>query len=324
MEEPRVSTPVSQPAADETTTTEITLELAPVTSPVSIKDFTPPTAPPEETTTRIPLTLALEPTASTEAIKVATPASPTPRSSAAPAADVRIAAPQTVEPPKPVLAVAPPAGPANGSSPDLDNTQTLRVLSEAELGDAAGSKWFAVQLGSSEQPANLQMMPRLEIFAEYQLYTVVGAEGGKIQHLLRLGFFSDESAAQVVAGYMKSFFDAPTVAHVSGAEHGRFSRRQVKAKSAPAAANGASAGASEMSPSRNVPHSNGRDASAEKEGVSFVTEPRRRWTDAKPTARRPANGEASGEEARQTALSESAIRRLPPNSSLWKRLFKQS
>jgi hypothetical protein len=88
--------------------------------------------------------------------------------------------------------------------------------------DAAQEKWFAVQLAVSDQPVNLDAMPRLDIFEAYRLYSVASAGSGKIVHSLRLGFFKEAVSAEAVMGYLQTFFGSPTVMRVSVAEHARF------------------------------------------------------------------------------------------------------
>lgn len=105
---------------------------------------------------------------------------------------------------------------------DLDSTQTIRALTSAELEDETQEKWFAIQLAASEQPVNLDAMPHLDIFEAYRLYSVATAGSGKIIHSLRLGFFKEAVSAEAVAGYLKTFFSAPTVLRISVAEQARF------------------------------------------------------------------------------------------------------
>jgi hypothetical protein len=97
-------------------------------------------------------------------------------------------------------------------------------------------KWFVVQLALSDQPVNLDTMPRLDIFEAYRLYSVALMQEGTIRHALRLGFFTEEVSAEAVLGYLKTFFAAPVVERISVAEHKRFSEQQ-----APAADNKANA-----------------------------------------------------------------------------------
>ncbi|HKS57043.1 MAG TPA: hypothetical protein VJS12_17235 [Steroidobacteraceae bacterium] len=128
--------------------------------------------------------------------------------------------------PKPAAAPALPAvriaAVSNVPPPELDSTQTIRALTSAEMEDAAQEKWFAVQLAVSDQPVNLDAMPRLDIFEAYRLYSVATAGSGKIVHSLRLGFFKEAVSAEAVMGYLNTFFGSPSVMRVSVAEHARF------------------------------------------------------------------------------------------------------
>jgi hypothetical protein len=127
---------------------------------------------------------------------------------------------------KPAAPAVPPAfrvtGSPSASPPELDSTQTIRALTSAEMEDAQQDKWFAVQLAVSDQPVNLDAMPRLDIFEAYRLYSVATAGSGKIMHSLRLGFFKEAVSAEAVMGYLQTFFGSPSVMRVSVAEHGRF------------------------------------------------------------------------------------------------------
>ncbi len=127
---------------------------------------------------------------------------------------------------KPAMPTMPPpiriTGLATVMPPELDSTQTIRALTSAEMEDAQQEKWFAVQLAVSDQPVNLDAMPRLDIFEAYRLYSVASAGSGKIVHSLRLGFFKEAVSAEAVMGYLQTFFGSPTVMRVSVAEHGRF------------------------------------------------------------------------------------------------------
>ena len=106
----------------------------------------------------------------------------------------------------------------------LDSTQTVRALSPTELQDPGQRKWFVVQLVTSEKPINLEMMPRLEIFASHRLYVVETRSGGASLYGLRLGFFDDEVAVNATCGYLRTFFGSPGVVRVSAAEHARFAQ----------------------------------------------------------------------------------------------------
>jgi hypothetical protein len=156
---------------------------------------------------------------------VATPAPKVPEKNARPAQAPAAAAKPAA--PKPTAApVSPPpiriTGASNVPAPELDSTQTIRALTNAEMEDASQEKWFAVQLAVSDQPVNLDAMPRLDIFEAYRLYSVATAGSGKIVHSLRLGFFKEAVSAEAVMGYLNTFFGSPSVMRVSVAEHARF------------------------------------------------------------------------------------------------------
>ncbi|HZF26156.1 MAG TPA: hypothetical protein VEZ88_07825 [Steroidobacteraceae bacterium] len=204
---------------------------------------------------------------------------------------------------------------------DMDSTQTLRALTPLELTDDSQSKWFAVQLALSEEQVKVESLPHIDIFDEYRLYSISGIDQAKFMHSLRLGFFSAEGSAQAVAGYLRTFFEGAAVKRVSIAEHERFCERRAKverpaeadASSAPAQRTPAPGASSPATPA----HGSADDADAK-------TPVRKRGSsDSSPTGRHKTLGEALYEEARQVALSQSAIRRLPKNSSLWSKLFGQ-
>ncbi len=116
--------------------------------------------------------------------------------------------------------------------PILDTTMTIRTISLAEMEDENQPKWFAVQLAMSEQPFNLDAMPRLDIFAAYRVYSVVvNGDDAKTKHSLRLGFFKEEVSADAVSGYLKTFFPSPIITRVGIAEYERF----LEPKTAPPA-----------------------------------------------------------------------------------------
>jgi len=117
----------------------------------------------------------------------------------------------------------PTVKPTDDYIPILDTTMTIRTISATEMEDANQPKWFSVQLAISEQAFNLDAMPRLDIFAAYRIYSVaINSEDGKPKHSLRLGFFKEEVSADAVAGYLKTFFPAPTITRVGVAEYERF------------------------------------------------------------------------------------------------------
>lgn len=100
-----------------------------------------------------------------------------------------------------------------------DDSGTRRALKEAVQDNAAIA--FAVQLQWSVQPMALEKVPPLAIFSAYTLYTVEGSREGRKWYGLRLGFFSDATAAKQVAHYVRSDFAAVAVVPVSSQERGR-------------------------------------------------------------------------------------------------------
>ncbi len=121
--------------------------------------------------------------------------------------------------------------------PILDTTLTIRTLTKAEAEDPNRPKWFAVHLALSEQPINLDTMPKLDIFAAYTLYSVASMEDGTIKHALRLGFFKETVSAEAVMGYLKAFFNNPSLTQISNAEYQRFSEPKPRPKAVEPEAN---------------------------------------------------------------------------------------
>jgi SPOR domain len=207
---------------------------------------------------------------------------------------------------------------------DMDSTQTLRALTPLELNDDSQSKWFAVQLALSEDPVKIESLPHIDIFDEYRLYSISGIDQGRFVHSLRMGFFSAESSAQAVAGYLRASFGDAEVKRVSIAEHDRFAERKTKPEKksesealAERASEPKSVAAQPASASLRTarPRGNGSAPKAAHRSGGSV--------DSSPTGRHKTLGEQLYDEARQVAVSQSAIRRIPKNSSLWSRLFGQ-
>jgi hypothetical protein len=109
-------------------------------------------------------------------------------------------------------------------------TQTLRPLTPKELEDASALRWFVIQLSSSDEAFDPDALPFHDIFTEYRLYSVSGMDQGKLVHVLRLGFFSEESHAKAVAGYLESIYKSPVIKRVSAAERTRFAQHRVEAR----------------------------------------------------------------------------------------------
>lgn len=115
---------------------------------------------------------------------------------------------------------------------DVDTTRTMRALAPEELHDSARPTWYAIQLVVSDRPVNLDMMPRLEVFAAHRLYAIAAKQANCTWHALRLGFFPTEQAAEVVCGYLRTFFSSPSTVRVSAAEQARFAQPAAPGASA--------------------------------------------------------------------------------------------
>ncbi len=114
----------------------------------------------------------------------------------------------------------------------MDSAEPVRRLTPLELADGEASCWFAIQLMLREEPIDAEQVPNLGIFAEYRLYSVTGLEQDRVRHVLRLGFFSSELAAQAVADYLVGYFDSPVVTRVSNAERDGFADTGVATRKA--------------------------------------------------------------------------------------------
>jgi hypothetical protein len=114
--------------------------------------------------------------------------------------------------------------------PAVDHTQTLRVLSATELREDVLSKWFVIQLAVADSAFRPEDVLNLDIFHEFSLYSTVGLEEGRLLHALRLGFFSEQSAALTVASYVRQYFGATIIKRVSIAERERFAEGRVVAR----------------------------------------------------------------------------------------------
>ena len=256
---------------------------------------------------------------------------PTPQTSA------KADRPSLLDKPLPTAAAMPPPLPMTSRAdmiPVLDSTQTIRTLSPAELNDENQPKWFAVQLAISEQPVNLDTMPRLDIFAAYCLYSVAVMEEGSIRHALRLGFFKEEMSADAVSGYLKTFFPTPKILRISAAEHKRFAdppprkpaprpdnvvkldeaRDRAHKPATPTAAPTAPAATKSAAPAKNA----ARTASPATKHAPVA--PKKTPGHMK-TGKHQTLGEQLREEARQVILSQSGIHKQQPRQgSLLSRL----
>ena len=111
---------------------------------------------------------------------------------------------------------------------NIETTQTVRALTSLELEDESALRWFVVQLSVGAEPCDPDTVPNLDIFGVYRLYSVEAFDQGRTMHALRLGFFSEQIAAQAVASYLAGYYNEPTVKRVSVAERERFAEQRLE------------------------------------------------------------------------------------------------
>lgn len=214
--------------------------------------------------------------------------------------------------------------------PVLDTTLTIRTLTQTEIDDPNQPKWYVVQLALSDHPVNLDAMPKLDIFSAYSVYSVAITTGGTIRHALRLGFFREDVSAEAVSGYLKTFFPSPTITRVSAAEHSRFAEPPRKP--------GAPAGTADKIvplkrtalPKTAAVATKPATAPAQTPVTTNPASPYAKIT--KAAGKPPAKGGTATksltmqlkEEARQTLLAESGIRKAPKSQSFLSRLIGRS
>ena len=254
MPAPKVSGPAPANSPTPAVVTSSGSTAAPVAAapPVAI---TPPPAPAPAVATA-PAVMAAPPVATVPPAAIATPVTPPPafvtarpvtsapggvsafaapsgaipaRQAPAPALSSRAPAPRMMPGPRTATA-APRTEAKDARVASFDTTQTLRPLTPTELQDAASLRWFVIQLSCSEEAFDPDALPNLDIFSEYRLYSVASLEQGKTLHSLRVGFFSEESHAKAVAGYLGTFYNEPTVKRISAAERTRFAQHRVEAR----------------------------------------------------------------------------------------------
>jgi hypothetical protein len=97
-----------------------------------------------------------------------------------------------------------------------EDTQTLRDIKLEAQSNAPAS--YAVQLVWAVQPIDMDSLPHLAIFDAYKLYHVEGNRHGRRWYGLRLGFFTDPTAAKQVAMYVRSEYTAVAVVPVTAKE----------------------------------------------------------------------------------------------------------
>jgi hypothetical protein len=157
---------------------------------------------------------------------------PTPAPAASAAPVVSLSRPAPMQPTIVASAAMPLAREVrqlNDPLPDLESTQTVRALTPPELEENA-SRWFVIQLALADHAFDPDAVPNLDIFSEYRLYSVAGTDQGRTVHALRLGFFTEEIAAVMVASYLGAHYDKPTIRRISVAERERFAHQRVEAR----------------------------------------------------------------------------------------------
>jgi len=112
----------------------------------------------------------------------------------------------------------------------VHSTQTLCALMPIDLGEDQLSKWLVIQLAVADTAFHPEDVLNLDIFNEFSLYSTIGVDRGRVLHALRLGFFTEPSAAHTVAAYVRQYFDASVVKRVSIAERERFVEGRVVAR----------------------------------------------------------------------------------------------
>jgi hypothetical protein len=93
------------------------------------------------------------------------------------------------------------------------DTQTLADIQTDTDNDSPPC--FAVQLVWSVSPIDVARLPHLAIFDAYTLYNVEGNRDGRKWYGVRLGFFSDSTAATQVANYVRSDYRAVAIVPVA-------------------------------------------------------------------------------------------------------------
>jgi hypothetical protein len=169
--------------------------------------------------------------------KVAAPAA------AASGATTAVAVPPTLQmvaAPAAVKSAAPAGNPVSASAASVMAPGVPASAPSTPLDDKA-PRWYAIQLAVSEKPFDLEGVPKLDILTLYRLYSVAGLNQGRTVYALRLGFFSEETAAKAVAQYLAAYYGKPTVTRVAVAEREHFAIQRVRAEREAAAPAGSTA-----------------------------------------------------------------------------------
>jgi SPOR domain len=191
----------------------------------------PQTERPRQTVTVTPAAAQIVPSLSLLAVP-AEPAPPPKVQAQVPKVQVQAPKVQVQAPkapaPAPKAQAPPPVPHLSKPLPNLDATQTVRALTSLELEDDQASRWFVIQLALADDAFDPDVLPNLDIFYAYRLYSVAGIDQGRIVHALRMGFFSEEVGARAVASYLAAYYSNPTIKRVSSAERQRFADQRLE------------------------------------------------------------------------------------------------
>lgn len=217
-----------------------------------------------------------------------------------------------------------PRGREEQISAGRDRSATPAAAQSLELGERRSDETvvYAIQLVRSHSPLNVAALPRLDIFSAFKLYTVKLQRDAKIIHALRLGFFRERVSAEQVARYLKDHFPTRELIRVAAEEQRRYASARAAAPAAPGSSRQSASDTKviRLSDAREQPREGvvlrpppatgapGRLASPE---TPVASQPAPK---AVPPARSRSEktlNELLLEEARQVALSQSGIRRLP-------------
>jgi hypothetical protein len=179
-------------------------------------DASPPIERPRQPACIIPAPIQVVPSISLLAVPTVTMAVPVAR------------APAPLPAPVPSAPARQQVQQINKPLPNLEATQTVRALTQLELADDQASRWFVIQLAQADDAFDPDVLPNLDIFAAYRLYSVAGIDQGRIVHALRMGFFSEEVGARAVASYLAAYYEKPTIKRVSSAERQRFADQRLE------------------------------------------------------------------------------------------------
>ena len=190
-------------------------------------------------------------------------------------------------------------------------------------------EWFALELLTTSVRPAPQSLPTLDIFSAYELYVIKLRNDAGPVYSVRLGFFRERISASQVASYIRGAYPDVRIAPVAGDEQ----QKRVRIRTEPEeevgidtvvlhapdsnvielaqARHGKPPGAAMPRPGdRNVP----RTSRVNGQHVNGAG-------DTSGSGKHKTLGQLLVEEARQVALSETAVRRMPPHKqNLFNRL----